>query len=150
MTSDRLRVPQDADYFNELGLAVVAFARLEWNAVWCCYRLQPTYIQSIETKTAGTIGTDLKRLFGRISDSSLSSRATPFADEFKAIINDRNAIMHGKPGTAKDGAQRLFRHGNELSISYINDFSDRCVRAGANLNALLYDELAEPCNVTLR
>lgn len=39
MANERLLIPQDADYFHALGLAIVAFARLEWNAVWCCERL---------------------------------------------------------------------------------------------------------------
>ena len=151
MVDDRLRVPQDPEYFNAVGLAVVAFARLEWNAVWCCHRLQPNYIQTIEParKTAGTIGNDLKSLFLRISDGSLRQKAVPFADEFKVLVTDRNALMHGNPGTAKNGDQRLFRNGDELSIRFVDDFSDRCVRAEGHLNALLYNELAEPCSVEL-
>lgn len=151
MSDDRLRVPQDPDYFHAVGLAAVAFARLEWGAVWCCHRLQPGYIQTIETrrKTAGVIAGDLEGLFQRISDASLRAKAVPFANEFKLIVPERNALMHGKPGTAPDGAQRLFRHGNVLSVDDVNEFSDRCERAGGLLNALLYDELAEPCSVAL-
>ncbi|MBI6629727.1 hypothetical protein [Pontibaca salina] len=151
MSDDRLRVPQDPDYFHAIGLAVVAFARLEWNAVWCCHRLQNNYIQTIERerKTAGTIARDLRCLFLRISDQGLRAKAVPFADEFKLIVDDRNALMHGKPGTTKDGDQRLFRHGEEWTIIDLSNFSDRCARAGGRLNALLYNELAEPCIVTL-
>lgn len=149
MSDDRLRVPRDPDYFHAIGLAVVAFARLEWNAVWCCHRLQNDYIQTIEAKrkTAGNIARDLRCLFLRISDQSLRAKAVPFADKFKLIVTDRNALMHGKPGTRSDGEQRLFRHGDEWTIIDINDFSDRCVRVGGRLNALLYNELAEPCTV---
>ncbi|WP_292288820.1 hypothetical protein [Marivita sp.] len=151
MSDDRLRVPQDPDYFHAIGLAAVAFARLEWDAVWCCHRLQNDYIQTIEAKrkTAGNIARDLGCLFLRISDQSLRAKAVPFADEFKLIVADRNALMHGKPGTGNDGEQRLFRHGDEWTIIDINEFSDRCVRAGGRLNALLYNELAEPCTVAL-
>ena len=151
MSDDRLRVPQDPDYFHAVGLATVAFARLEWDAVWCCHRLQSNYIQTIEPtkKTAGIIANDLRCLFSRVSDKGLRAKTVPFADEFKLIVTDRNALMHGKPGTSKSGLQRLFRNGSELSIEYINDFSDRCVRAGGNLNSLLYNELAEPCTVIL-
>lgn len=151
VVDDRLRVPQDPEYFKAVGLAAIAFARLEWNAVWCCHRLQPNYIRTIEPakKTAGTIGNDLKSLFLRISDRTLRERVVPYADEFKVLIIDRNALMHGKPGTTKIGDQRLFRNGNELSISMVDDFSDRCVIAGEQLSALLYNELAEPCSVML-
>lgn len=129
----------------------MSFARLEWDAVWCCHRLQDGYIQTIEPKrkTAGKIANDLGCLFLRISDQSLRAKAVPFADEFKLIVADRNALMHGKPGTGNDEKQRLFRHGDEWTIIDINDFSDRCVRAGECLNDLLYNELAEPCTVAL-
>lgn len=151
MSDDRLKVPQAPDYFHAIGLAAVAFARLEWNAVWCCHRLQDDYVQTIEAqrKTAGNIARDLGCLFLRISDQSLRVKAVPFADEFKLIVADRNALMHGKPGTGKHGEQRLFRQGDEWTINDINGFSDRCVRAGGPLNALLYNELAEPCSVAL-
>ena len=152
MSNDRLRIPPDPDYFHAIGLAVVAFARLEWNAVWCCYRLQPNYIETIESerKTAGTIAKNLKYLFSRISDRDLREKAVPCADEFKALIADRNTLMHGKPGTTSNKEQRLFRHGNgELSIDDVNNFSDRCVTAGIPLVDLLYNELKEPCNVVL-
>ena len=147
MSDDRLRVPQDPDYFHAIGLAAVAFARLEWEAVWCCERLQENYIETIERrkKTAGIIGDDLKSLFLRVSDQNLRVRVVPLADEFKLIVADRNALMHAKPGTGRTGEQRLFRHDNEWAVAKINDFSDRCVRAGERLNALLYNELADPC-----
>lgn len=147
MSDDRLRVPQDPDYFHAIGLAAVAFARLEWNAVWCCNQLQENYIQTIERqkKTAGIIGSDLKHLFLRVSDKDLRAKVVPFADEFKLIVADRNALMHGKPGTGRTGEQRLFRHDNEWTIANINDFSDRCVRLGEHLNALFHNELADPC-----
>lgn len=151
MSDDRLRVPQDSDYFHAIGLAAIAFARCEWDAVWCCHRLQAGYIQTIEAerKTAGIIAKDTRRLFLRIIDGDLRAKSVPFADEFKVIVADRNALMHGKPGTAKNGNQRLFRDGSELSIDDVNNFSDRCVRVAGHLNALLHNELAEPCTVAL-
>lgn len=120
--------------------------------MWCCHRLQPKYIGTIEPqkKTAGIIAGDLSRLFLRISDAGLRIKAVPIADEFKKIVLERNALMHGKPGTSPNGEQRLFRHGSELSISDVDRFSDHCVRTGGSLNSLLYNELVEPCNVALK
>jgi hypothetical protein len=151
MSNDRLRIPQDAEYFQAVGLAAVAFARLEWDSVWCCERLEPGFINTIESqkKSAGIIANDLKKLFSRVSDASFKSRIAPFADEFEAIVRERNGLMHGKPGTAANGDQRLFRHSLEWSIEAVHEFSDRCVRAGMPLNALLYDELKEPCSEML-
>lgn len=147
MCSERTRVPHDPDYFHAVGLAVISFARLEWNAVWCCQRLQPNYIDAVEQKTAGAIANDFTKLCTRISDQSLRCKIAPLANEFKAVVKERNALMHGKPGTTPNGDQRLFRHGSELSLSDVNAFSDRCVKAGEPLNALLHNELSEPKSV---
>lgn len=85
MTDERYRIPQDEVYFQAVGLAAVAFARLEWDAVWCCERLKPGYITTVESgkKTAGVIAEDLKKLFSRISNSNLRAKLTPMAVEFK-------------------------------------------------------------------
>lgn len=148
---DRLRIPQDHDYFQSVGLAAIAFALLEWDAVWCCERLQPGYIGTIEPrrKTAGTIGKDLKALFSRVDDAALRSRIKPLAEEFCEVVAQRNGLLHGKPGTAPNGDQRLFRRGSEWSINMVNAFSDRCVLAAEPLNALLYNEFKEPCMIVL-
>jgi hypothetical protein len=45
MKDDRLRVPIDNAYVEALGRATYVFATLEWNAVWCCDRMQPNYIR---------------------------------------------------------------------------------------------------------
>ena len=151
MANERLLIPQDADYFHALGLAIVAFARLEWNAVWCCERLQQGYISTIEPKkkTAGAIAKDLEALFGRISDQTLRLKVKPFATEFIAIVQERNGLFHGKTETTKESEQRLFRSGTPWSIQDVNDFADRCTRAGAPLNALLNNELKENSIVQL-
>lgn len=151
MSDEQLRIPQDNEYFHAVGMAAVAFARLEWNAVWCCERLEAGYINTIETnkKTAGTIGRDLRTMFSRVSDGVLRSRIEPLAADFSAIVEDRNGLLHGKPGTALNGDQRLFRHGFEWTVGAINDFSDWCAKVSLPLNNLLYAEFKEPCAVAL-
>jgi hypothetical protein len=84
-----------------------------------------------------------------VSDVRLASQISPFAAEFVEVVKERNGLMHGKPATTLNGDQRLFRNGAEWTIDAVNAFSDRCVKAGMPLNALLYDELKEPCQVTL-
>jgi hypothetical protein len=141
---DRLRIPQDPDYFHSLGLAAVAFARLEWNAVWCCERLSQGYIQTIERdkKTAGRIARDLKSLFQRVQDATLQAKTLPLASKFIDLVDERNGLMHGKPGTSGTGDQRLFRGGSEWTIQEIDSFADDCVKAASPLNSLLYNELS--------
>ena len=151
MSDDRLRIPQDPDYFRAFGLAAIAFSRLEWDAVWCCERLQSGYINKIERgkKTAGAIAEDLKKLFSRVSDPDFRLRILPYAIIFAEVTTCRNGLLHGKPGTSPNGDQRLFRHGVEWTIQAVNEFSDQCVRAGVPLNALLYKELSHGCAVAL-
>ena len=151
MTGERLRIPQDHDYFHAIGLAAVAFARLEWDAVWCCERLEAGYINTIEPrrKTAGRIGQDMAALFLRVPDETLRLRIHLYAVEFCSIVEERNGLLHGKPGTAQNGDQRLFRHGSEWTIVAVNEFADRCGRAGLHLNALLHADLGNGCSITL-
>ena len=150
--NERLRIPQDDEYFQAVGLAAIAFARLEWNAVWCCEKLQSGYIRSIEEKrkTAGKIAEDLKQLFSQVSDKTLLAKIEPFAEEFREVAKERNALFHAKPGTSNNREQRLFREGVEWSISAVNAFSDRCVSASMPLNALLHNEFADVGSVKLK
>lgn len=149
--NDRLRIPQDNEYFQAIGLAAVAFARLEWEAVWCCEKLQPGYIHTIEPemKTAGKIGIDLENLFSRVSDAALRTKIKPYAIEFRKVVKERNGLLHGKPATSQDQKQRLFRHESEWTIDAVNTFSDRCVVAAVPLNSLLSNELEVPGAVAL-
>lgn len=153
MADERLRIPQDPKYINAIGTAVIAFARLEWNAVYCCERLENGYLETIETdkrkKPAGEIASDMKRLFDRISKYDLRSTVQPFAIEFKRLVDKRNALLHGKPGTTSAGEQRIFRGSEVWSIYDVHAFSDECVRADVPLNNLLHSDLAKGCAVSL-
>lgn len=151
MNDDRHRIPQDSVYFQTIGLAVVSFARLEWDAVWCCERLESDYIRTIKAqkKTAGKIAGDLGSLFSRVSDAKLRSKIIPFAKEFKEIVGERNDLLHANPAKSNEEEERLVGHHGVLTIVVIKAFSDRCARAAVTLNALLYAELAEPCSVVL-
>ncbi|MBR0560494.1 hypothetical protein [Neokomagataea anthophila] len=151
MPDDRRRIPQDPTYFQAIGLAAVAFARLEWDAVWCCERLELGYIDTIdaEKKTAGRIASDLIKLFSRVTDPNIRSKIEPFSLEFKKIVLDRNGILHGKPGSLPNGDQRLFRSGVPWTIEAVDEFSDRCTRASLPLNALLNNEFKEGSIVVL-
>ncbi len=59
MKDDRLRVPIDNAYVEALGRATYVFATLEWNAVWCCERMEADYIRKLSRKTAGKIADNL-------------------------------------------------------------------------------------------
>jgi len=146
MTNERLLIPVDDPYLDALGLAMVAFARLEWNASYCCERLQPGYIATIESqrKTAGRIARDLVYLVVALTDSSLERAMVEPSNEFKDLVEARNGLLHSNPATAQNDDQRLFRDGHEWTIPEVNELADSFVRTGVKLNALLYSELATP------
>jgi hypothetical protein len=143
MKNDRFRAPIDDPYVDALGRATYTFARLEWEAVWCCERMKPDYVLTIEVskKTAGQIAKDLLKLVKAHPDPAIQGVALAAAQEFERLVVVRNAILHGKPGTSKSGEQRLFSSGQELSIEDVNDAADDFVAGSLPLNALLHNEL---------
>jgi hypothetical protein len=160
MQDFRLRIPGDPEYFHALGLAVTAFARLEWDAVWVCEQLQPGYLTTIEEKweenrrvqrgkTAGVIAEELRALAGRVLSVEIRGRLVPLAEEFSALVKQRNGLLHGNPGTGPGGEQMMFRHGSAWTLKAVNTFADRCVAADLPLNALLHEYLMEPGAVRL-
>lgn len=160
MQDFRLRIPGDPEYFQALGLAVTAFARLEWSAVWCCEHLTPGYLMTIEEKweegrrvqrgkTAGIIAEDFKEVAGRVLSVDIRGRLVPLADEFSALVKQRNGLLHGHPGTAPNGDQLMYRHGSAWTLKAVNTFADRCVAADLPLNELFHRALSEPGAVEL-
>jgi hypothetical protein len=59
MKDDRLRVPVDTAYLTAIGMATYCFARMEWDAVYCGEKLNPGYVNTVASKTAGRIGSDI-------------------------------------------------------------------------------------------
>jgi len=144
MKDARLRVPVSDDYVVALGRATYVFATLEWNAVWCCERLKPGFINKLGKKTAGGIAGALIKYVSQISDEGMKQACVGPADEFKGLVSIRNGIMHGKPGTASDNAQRLFWNGAAWTVEMIDDAADKFAACSERLNTLLYDALKQP------
>jgi hypothetical protein len=135
MRDDRLRIQVDPTYVSALGLATYAFALLEWNAVWCCERTSPGIIGSLPDRTAGSIAKKLIRLATRSTIGT--NDLLPLALDFQGMVSLRNDLLHAKPGSDSDGAQRLFRNGQPWSIEAINDAADAFVACSLRFNALL-------------
>ncbi len=138
MADDRLRVPVDDPYVHAVGLATICFARLEWDAVWCCEKMEAGYIGTLGRKTAGMIASDLVAKAAVHPDVAVRQSLGTAAAEFKRLVGRRNDLMHAKPGTAPSGAQRLFRQGDEWTIEDVNRLADEFVVAGAPLNHHLH------------
>lgn len=120
---DRLLIPVDAPYSNSLGIALIAFARLEWMAVYVVQKIgekghnpktSPTYVNTVSKKTAGQIADDLVNGANGLTDPQLRTQVKLRADDFKALTRRRNDLMHANPGTSRNGEQRLFRNGGGM------------------------------------
>lgn len=141
MKNDRLRVIVDEPYLRSVGLAIFCFARLEWDAVWCCEKIQTGYLSAVATKTAGQIANDLVALAAAHPDLRVVASLGPPAAEFKLLVAKRNDLVHANPVTASNGDQRLFRKGVEWTIAAIDDAADEFVATGSQLNHHLHHVL---------
>ena len=141
MKDDRLRVSIDNAYLEALGRATYVFATLEWNAVWCCERIETNYLYKLGRKTAGIIAEDLIRMAERLPSHQVRLDCLRPAEEFKRLVDLRNGILHGKPGRAKTGEQRLFREGRPWTPAMIDDVADEFAACSILLNKLLYNQL---------
>lgn len=145
MKDDRKRISIDDPYAHALGVAGYCFEVCEWNAVWSAERLERGYVDTIERgprpKTAGDIAKDLIRLVSNIPDPSLRKFCESAAADFQVIVRQRNALVHGKPGTSPNGAQRLFREGREWTIEAIEEFADRVSECSLRLNEMVHEHL---------
>lgn len=142
MKDDRLRVSVEDAYVHALGLATYCFAMLEWNAVWCCEKIVTGSINSLADKTAGNIARQFIKIVTAMPPSADQAALHAAATDFKALVETRNGIMHGKPGTDVDGGQRLFRDGIAWTADSLNDAADRFTECSSRLNAMLYGFLA--------
>ena len=138
---DRLRVPLDLKYAEVLGRATFCFARLEWDAVYCCEGMQKNYLHTIKKKTAGQIADDLVRLVGALTDPALKARCGPPAKEFKRLVGVRNNLIHGNPATAPTGEQWIVRDGSFWTPELIDDAADEFTACSLLLNELHHGPL---------
>jgi hypothetical protein len=131
---ERTKVPIDGPYLHAVGLATICFARLEWDAVWCCEKMRTDYLQSARTKTAGQIANDLVNFAAAHPNPEVVASLRLPATEFRRLVGKRNDLVHANPGTAVSGDQRLFRNGIEWTIDLINGAADEFVAASRPLN----------------
>jgi hypothetical protein len=146
MNNDRLRVQIDQPYAEALGLATFCWARCEWDAAWCCELLEPGYIATIKPKklTAGQIANKLLDLIDARLDPGLKAICLGPATEFKRLVEERNGLMHGIPGEAPNGDQRLFRGGAEWTLDGVNELSDAFSACQTQLNDMVHHHLKNP------
>jgi hypothetical protein len=141
MKDERLCVPIDDAYLHAVGLATICFARLEWNAAWCCEKMHQGYLDDVGTRTAGQIANDLVAMAAAHKDHAVLASLGPPAEVFKKLVGTRNDLVHANPGTATNGNQRLFRKGAEWTIDLINHAADEFAEASEPLNYHIHNVL---------
>lgn len=150
MREERRRISVHPDYASALGLAVYCFASLEWNAVWCCERIEPGSIDALEERTAGRVADTLVHLVERLGPSENHVKLHAAADDFRNLVATRNNLVHAKPGTASDGSQGLFRHGDQWTLNELDRTADAFAECSIRLNEALHGVLNLPVSVTER
>jgi hypothetical protein len=138
MNDARRRIPVHPDYASALGLAIYCFASLEWNAVWCCERIEPGSIENLEERTAGRVADTLLHLVKRVADLDEKPALENAAADFRFLVGTRNNLVHAKPGTAPDGGQGLFRHGDHWTIAELEAVADAFAECSIKLNNALH------------
>lgn len=144
MTDERKLVQLDGAYIAALGLAVFTFARCEWQAVWCCERIKPGALDKIVSKrmTAGQIAKHFADLVRNMPKSRKRGYLLGASKEFTAIVDMRDRIVHGKPCTALDGAQRLNDANGIIETHDLEAAADAFTSCANRLNELFYGFLA--------
>jgi len=143
MDGARLATPVDDPYLLAIGYAVICFARCEWAAVWLAERLDPSFPGRTEVRNSRTgelngppskvIANNLVALVGAMSDDPRRGEWESMALEFQRLAQDRNDLLHAKPGTSADGAQRFFRGGVEWTLADVERFADSAADCGRRL-----------------
>jgi len=139
MSDERKLVPVDPDYISALGLATYAFARCEWQVVWCSEKICPGSVTKIvsDEMTAGKIGKHFANIVRNMPKSKERDELSLLASEFLALVDERNRIIHGKPCTAPNGEQRLSGNGI-IEISNLEQAADAFTVCSRKLNSLFY------------
>jgi hypothetical protein len=138
----RLRQAVKADYLAALGMAAWSFASCEWQVCWCCEKIKPGSLQTIvgDELTAGKIAKHFKNLTRNMPKSSEREHLKELAEQFAALVETRNNIIHGKPCTGPSGESRLSGSG-VIEIPALEDAADAFAECCGKLNNMFYSFL---------
>ena len=143
MKNDRLKVSVRTDYAAALGLAVYCFALLEWNAIWCCERIQSGSMRNLSDRTAGRVADTLVHLVGTLDRSDKQVELSKAAADFRFLVGTRNNLVHAKPGTGSHEEQALFRHGDQWTLTELEAVADAFTACSLRLNDALHGLLRQ-------
>jgi hypothetical protein len=133
---DRLRQPGEPDYLVEIGTATWVFAILEWNAAWCCERIQPNCLPEVAERTAGGVARKLLQLAEALPASDERDALIADAERFRELTIVRNGIMHGRPCTHEKKAR--LSDGDIWTPERLQDTADDFSECSSRLSAHLH------------
>lgn len=106
------RIQLEDDYAMALGRAAYNFAYLEWGVSWIVECFEPGSLDKLRRETSGYTAKEFARLMNALPEEAADrAELVAAAESFKKLVNDRNALFHGAPYTAKGGAQQLQHNG---------------------------------------
>jgi hypothetical protein len=134
-------------YLAALGRAVYSIAYTEWLVVEVAQSLDTSLtLDWLAGRTSGTIAAKFRaavELSSLAADGALRAALESIADDWLEIIGPRNDVVHARPATAEDGAQRLFRwapgvgaEARFITVDVLADLSARALEIGARLAPL--------------
>ena len=138
MADERLKIIVDDPYLLALGRTLFVFSGLEWNVVWCCERLRPGYIETVDRKTAGAIATEFVEGAANVGPGRVADRLRAAAADFRRLVVVRNDIMHAQPCHAPTGEERLQRRGELWTIEELERAADQFAICSIELNDLFH------------
>ena len=106
------RIPVADSYVAAIGRAAYNFAYLEWSIVWLGETLQPGFINTVGSLTAGQIARQFESFAASVHGADSDNlRLKTLAASFLDLVHDRNNLLHGNPFTGDSGEQRLLYNG---------------------------------------
>ena len=107
------RVPVDDSYAALVGKAVYVFAHYDWTIIYVIEHLQNGFVQKYSRGSPMTSAAVRDALQNTVSNPCVSFDKVSLAElqacceEFKRLIDKRNALIHAHPVTDADGSQIL-------------------------------------------
>jgi hypothetical protein len=109
------RIPIDDQYAATLGKAVYAFAYYEWTIIYIIEKLEAGFVAEYSRPkkqglTSGAVKKKLKEVITKTAfpfKNVTEPEMLACMDRFEELIEERNALIHAHPITAKDGSQIL-------------------------------------------
>lgn len=126
-----MRIPFNEKYVLELGKAVYAFAYYEWNIIHIIDMVGgENFVKEYSRSHGETIYTstkvfkELKKVTEQKNltiETNMLNELKKIKDTFGALINERNALLHGHPITNEYGEQILNYQSNQSEVGRIRD-----------------------------